>query len=63
MSAPLTKQAHLGKFTVARVVLNKFHLFNKSRNFRENDCCGECFDANFMQQNSCARCFTKDLAF
>ena len=48
--------------TVAHGLLGNFKLFNKSRKFKQNDSCAQCFDATFGQQDSCGRCFGQVLA-
>ena len=40
-----------------------FSLLTKVTNFKHNDSFGECFDANFEQQECCARCLGQILAF
>ena len=42
--------------TVPDGVLDKFSFLSKVFNLKKNDSCADCFDANFKQQDSFARC-------
>ena len=59
----LTKQAHLGTFTVAALFWTRLSFLTKVANFKQYDICAECFDANFKQQDSSLRWFGQVLAF
>ena len=48
--------------TVAHGILDMFYLFNKGSQLQAKRPFAECFDANFKQQDSCARCSGEVLA-
>ena len=42
--------------------MSSLSYLTKFANFKENDSCAECFDADFGQQDSCAQCLKQVLA-
>ena len=48
---------------MARSVYTIFSFLTQGTNFKESNAYAECFDANFKQEDSCARCLAKVLAF
>ena len=48
-------------WTGAHGVLGNFQILTEVANLKENESCGECFDVNFDELDSCTGCFAPAL--